>query len=196
MEKVSIYQISNSIEEKCWRLLTQLLGQYDIQDMEDPFGDYSCLFGNTFKELFDDNFFQELIELSALFRASLDINDIAVPEDIAKVGILKQNNSEKDLMFRDACNKIIHSKEYSINFSYSPGHPLSNGQNGYAQLKSEDFRTPIITTIGKQGKTGWVAEVNFIKFIDIAMCLQHIKTNTPGQNDIVETVNAGRKKDS
>jgi len=176
MDKIYMHQIQESLNDKCWRLSSYLLSQYDIKELSHPWKEYWCIFENNFKQSFKNIFFKEFIEISALIRALLDIDDIKIPKEFAGIStqvgtITCDNGKEKELTFRDACNKIIHSKKYSVSFLWSEQHPLCNGKSGCEASDSEKFKNPIISTEGDyHGKT-WVAKIEFFKFIDQALNL-------------------------
>jgi hypothetical protein len=105
----------------------------------------------------------------------MDTNEIEIPKEFrgisTKVGTLDKGEKEVDLSFREACNKIIHSKEHSFDFSHSENHPLSNGKNGYEKAEIQTFKNPIITTRGVRDTKKWIAKIEFLKFLNQAMNL-------------------------
>ena len=176
MEKTYIHEIHESVDEKCWKLSTYLLAQYDIKEMSHPYQEYWCIFENQFQASFDKHFFKELIEIAALLRTLLDINEIKIEKEFAgistQVGKLTDGKNSNELFFREACNKIVHSKKHSIKLLFDDKHPLCNGKNGYEKSDVKIFKAPIIVTGGRFHDGGsWVAEIDFFKFIDQAMNL-------------------------
>jgi hypothetical protein len=112
---------------------------------------------------------------ATFFHTWNNIFEIEIPKEFSgistKVGTLNEDNKEIDLSFRESCNKIIHSKEHSFDFSHSENHPLSNGKNGYGESEIQSFKNPIITTKGERNGKNWIAKIEFLKFIDHVMNL-------------------------
>lgn len=175
MKKLRGFEIQNSLEEKCWKLSSYVLSQYDFEYLSHPGHEYWCIF-NKYEELFQTTFFKELIEVCGLIRSLLDSESLKVDKTIAGVsndfGILKDGkNTKTPLSFREACNKIIHSKKYSIELNRSSTHPLDNGKNGYNNSTKDNFKDPKIIVIGERNGKNWTAEIDFLKFIDQALNL-------------------------
>jgi len=172
MKNIYYNQIEGAIKEKCWKLSSYILAEYDFKNLEHPWNEPWCLFGNTFKDMFENTFIKELIEMAALLRSLQDVHrtdnnqesNVFPSNDI---GLLIHNDGTQEVLdFRKACNKIIHALEYSIDFTFSKEHPLSNGKDGYSDSTLDNFKSPIIITRGKYGKQEWKAEIYFFKFIE------------------------------
>jgi len=176
MRKLKGYEIQNSIEEKCWKLSSYILSEYDFRGLAHPANEYWCIFENKFKESFETIFFKELIELVGLLRAILDSEPLTVENEVYGVdnsfGILKKETGETlKLTYREVCNKIIHAISYEIKFNYSEYHPLDNNKNGYGETEIIEFKNPKIITQGSFNGKQWNAEIDFLKFIDQTMNL-------------------------
>ncbi len=109
-----------------------------------------------------------------MIRVLLDVHGITIPEKIGDVSInvgtlISEDSNSEDLTLREACNKTIHSMSHEICLSYKDNHPLSNGRNGYEKSEESHFKKPIIKTKGKFRGKKWVAEINFLQFIDQAI---------------------------
>ena len=166
MEKLQVDQTQELINQKCWKLSSYLLAEYDFQDLTHPFNEYWCKFGGDFKELFKKVFFTKLIELAGLIRAILDMHNLR-PKEYGIVGKIEYENKEiEKLDYRESCNKIIHADYYTIEFKKVDSHPLDNGKNGYNKSKYENYKNPIIIIEGFYKNKKWKSELNFIRFID------------------------------
>ena len=166
MEKLQVDQTEELIKEKCWKLSSYLLAEYDFQELTHPANEYWCKFGTDFKESFKKKFFKELIELAGLIRAILDMHNLS-SEKYEIVGKIEYENKEiEKLDYRESCNKIIHANYYSIDYKKVDSHPLDNGKNGYNNSENENYKSPIIITEGFYRKKKWKSELTFIKFID------------------------------
>lgn len=172
MKNIYYNQIEGAIKEKCWKLSSYILAEYDFRNFEHPWNEPWCFFGNTFSEKFENTFIKELIEMAALMRSLQDVHctdnneesNIYLSNDI---GLLTHNDGTQEVLdFRKACNKIIHALEYSIDLTFSKEHPLSNGKDGYNDSTLDNFKSPIIITRGKHGKQEWQAKIYFFKFIE------------------------------
>ena len=177
MNNIYNFHIEESVKDKCWRLSSYILSEYDFQNLTHPWNEYWCIFCNTFKESFENTFIKELIELAGLMRALLDIHSIHIPQNksisISSIGILQfEENNKEDLNYREACNKLIHSTEFSLDFRESNSHPLFNGKNGYNESACKKFEDPILLTKGIHSRKKWKAEINFFRFIDYTLNLQ------------------------
>ena len=128
--------LSEIISDQCMNLCTRVLSQYDFIDLAHPIQEYWCPFEN-FKLRFDDIFAKEFIELAALVRVILDVDDSFGSKEV--VGTITQDGNKIDMSFRDACNKIIHAKTIDIDFAFSERHPLDNGKNGYGESQVKKF---------------------------------------------------------
>lgn len=176
MKKLKGFDIQNSIEEKCWKLSSYILSQYDFQDIAHPANEYWCIFENKFKDSFETIFFKELIELVGILRALLDSESLKIENEIYGVenvfGLLKNETGETiKLSYREACNKIIHAISYEVKLNYSKQHPLDNNKNGYGETEIIKFKNPKIITQGSFNGKHWNAEIDFLKFIDQTMNL-------------------------
>jgi hypothetical protein len=166
MEKLQVNQTEELITDKCWKLSSYLMAQYDFKELTHPANEYWCKFGNEFKESFEKNFFKELIELAGLLRAILDMHSLS-SENYEVVGKIKYENKEiEDLDYRESCNKIIHAEFYSIEFIKTDSHPLDNKKNGYNDSDYDNYKNPTVITEGFYRKTKWKSELTFINFID------------------------------
>jgi hypothetical protein len=175
MIKLNGFEIQNSIEEKCWKLSSYILSQYDFQYLSHPANEYWCIFENKFKESFTTVFFKELIELAGLLRALLDSEPltIEIQNNDNSFGVLKKETGETiKLSYRDVCNKIIHAISYEVKFNFSERHPLDNTKNGYGETVITEFKNPKIITQGSLKGKQWNTEIDFLKFIDQTMNLQ------------------------
>jgi hypothetical protein len=166
MEKLQVDHTEELITEKCWKLSSYLLAQYDFHELTHPANEYWCKFGTDFKESFKKVFFKELIELAGLIRAILDMHNLS-SQSHEIVGKVEYENKEiENLDYRESCNKIIHADYYSIEFKKVALHPLENGKNGYNNPVNDSYKSPIIITEGFYRNQKWKSELNFIKFID------------------------------
>lgn len=175
MDNIKGFLFENGHHEKCWRITSYILAQYEIKNLSHPNSEYWCPFENQFQEFFNGHFIKELIEIASFTRALLDCEDIKIPNQINGiddfVGSLKYDNkAEVGLSFRESCNKIIHAKEFSIKYESKKTHPLDNGKNGYV-VKGEEriYNNPIVKLSGTKNKINWVIELDFLRFIDFAM---------------------------
>lgn len=172
MENLFYNQIEDSVKEKCWKLSSYILAEYDFRNLRHPWGEPWCLFANTFSEKFENAFIKELIEMAALMRSLQDVHstdnneesNVSLSNDIGS--LTHDNGTQEVLDFRKACNKIIHALEYSIDLTFCKEHPLSNGKDGYNDSTLDNFKSPIIITKGKYGKHEWQANIYFFKFIE------------------------------
>ena len=175
MENLFYNQIDDSVKEKCWKLSSYILAEYDFQNLRHPWNEHWCLFTNTFSEKFENTFIKELIEMAALMRSLQDVhrtdnNEDSIVSVSNDIGLLTHNDGPQEVLdFRKACNKIIHALEYSIDLTFSKEHPLSNGKDGYNDSTLDNFKSPIIITRGKYGKQEWQANIFFFKFIEQAI---------------------------
>jgi len=179
MEKLQVDQTEDLIAEKCWRLSSYLLAEYDFKKLTHPDNEYWCKFGNEFNESFKKVFFKELIELAGLVRAILDMHSLS-SENYETVGKIEYEHKEiENLNYRESCNKIIHAEFYSIGFNKTDSHPLDNGKNNYNNSDYDTYKSPIIITEGYYRNKKWKSELTFIKFIDESLnFLNHrLKTN-------------------
>lgn len=166
MKKLQVDFTEELISDKCWKLSSYLLAEYDYKKLAHPYNEYWCKFGNNFKESFEKIFFKELIELAGLIRAILDMHSL-VSENYGIVGKLENDSIKiENLNYRQSCNKIIHAEYYSIEFEVTNLHPLDNGKNGYNDSKVSTYKNPIIITEGIYKKKKWKSELSFIKFMD------------------------------
>jgi len=166
MKKLQVDYTAELISDKCWKLSSYLLAEYDFKELTHPYNEFWCKFGNNFKEAFEKVFFKELIELAGLIRAILDMHNLS-SETYGIVGKLENENKKiENLDYRQSCNKIIHAEYYSIEFEVTNLHPLDNGKNGYNDSKISTYENTIIITEGIYEKKKWKAELSFIKFID------------------------------
>jgi hypothetical protein len=181
VDKLKGYLFENSHIEKCWRVTSYILSQYEIVKLSHPNKEHWCPFENEFQSVFKDNFIKELIEIASLTRVLLDSEKIKIPEEVGgvdnSIGTLKYGeNEEESLTYREACNKLIHSKEFSIQLSRKDLHPLNNGKNGYEG--KENFASPIIklrgTRLKNQNEIDWTTNLDFLKFINIALTIPSI----------------------
>jgi len=156
--------LSEIVTDQCMQLTAILLSKYDFIDLSHPVHEYWCPFEN-FVNSFDDVFAKELIELSALARVSLDVDNTFGSKDI--VGSLSQDGKQNDLTFREACNKIIHAKTYTVDLAWSEKHPLDNGRNGYGESDINRFKNPIVKTVGEYNEKEWQADILFLKYISV-----------------------------
>jgi hypothetical protein len=168
MREVKNSEIQKSLEEKCWKLSSYLLSQYDYKVLSHPIKEHWCIFENNFRTNFETYFYRDLIELSSLIRTRLDSESIKIKET---VGELITNGESTELSFREACNKIIHSLMYDIEFNSTNKHPLFNGVNGYLKKETPDFKNPIIVTSGSHREKEWIARIEFFTFIEQTMNL-------------------------
>ena len=170
MDSIKYYELKDSLKEKCWRLTSYVFAQYDNEELSHPWKENWCIFENDLQEMFDTNFYKELIELAGLVRALMDVESITVEDDKfdISVGWLQNDGGEfKPLTYREACNKIIHASKYEVSLKYDTKHPLDNGKSGYEKLEGDKFKNPIVTTIGSfKGGKKWTSKINFIKFIE------------------------------
>ena len=176
MKKLRGFKIQSSLEEKCWKLSSYILAQYDFENLSHPANAYWCIFGTKFKDSFETFFLKELVELSGLIRALLDNESIKVEKEIFEtnncVGLLHIKNGKTiGLSYREACNKIIHSTSFKIELIHSKNHPLNNDKNGYNESELTKFKNPRIITKGNYQGKSWTAEIDFLKFIDRTMNL-------------------------
>jgi hypothetical protein len=166
MEKLQVEQTEELISEKCWKLSSYLLAEYDFKELIHPANEYWCKFGTDFKDSFKKVFFKELIELAGLIRAILDMHNLS-SENYGIVGKIEYENKEvENLDYKESCNKIIHAKSYSIDFKKTDSHPLENGKNGYNDSDNSNYKNPIIITEGTNRRKKWKSEITFINFID------------------------------
>jgi len=156
--------LSETITDQCMHLTATLLSQYDFIELSHPVQEWWCPFEN-FKNRFHDVFAKELIELSALVRVRLDIDGEFGSKAI--VGTLTQDRKQRDLSFRQACNKIIHAETLDVDFTWSNKHPLDNGRNGYGESLTKRFKNPIIKTTGKYREMVWQADICSLKYIEV-----------------------------
>ncbi|MBU1820515.1 MAG: hypothetical protein KKG00_03245 [Bacteroidetes bacterium] len=177
LNQMRLFEIEESIKDKCFTLTSLILAQYDITALRHPYGEYWCIFTNDFQSKFNTNFMMELTSLIGLLRAVMDIESINIPvknENYGfdqSVGILTIDTSNEPLSYREACNKIIHADSYQIQFSYSEKHPLFDERNGYDNEESRSFKNPMLVTRGKYRGKIWISDLNFLKFIDASMKL-------------------------
>lgn len=106
-----------------------------------------------------------LIEIAVVMRNIIDseqwpldpVHEIRVqrrPE--VSVGAVSVNsNTEKELSFRDACNKLIHAERVSFGMKSMPGK--MDCLDGTAKLH------------GRKGKHTWVASIQLSSFIRMAV---------------------------
>lgn len=156
--------LSEILTDKCMNLTAMLLSQYDFVDLSHPVHEHWCPFEN-FVARFDNIFAKELIELSALARVYVDVDDTFGSKQI--VGSLSEDSRQRNLTFRQACNKIIHARTYKVRLDWSSKHPLDNGGNGYGESDIKKFKNPIIKTAGTYQKKEWKADIFFLKYIDV-----------------------------
>jgi hypothetical protein len=175
MENLFYNQIEDSVKEKCWKLSSYILAEYDFRNLRHPWDEPWCFFASTFSEKFENTFIKELIEMAALMRSLQDVHSNDNNEESNAfpsndIGLLIHNDGTQEVLdFRKACNKIIHALEYSIDLTFSNEHPLSNGKDGYNDSTLDNFKSPIIITRGKYGKLEWQASIYFFKFIEQAI---------------------------
>ena len=110
MNKIHIYNIEQLLKDKCWKISSYILSQYDFQKLGHPLQEHWCIFENQFKKSFENNFFKEFLELAVLIRAFLDTHEIKIPKKIGTVSInvgslIANNSNTKELTLREACNK-------------------------------------------------------------------------------------------
>ena len=102
-----------------------------------------------------------LISIAVISRSYLDTNIVSnnFNKDflVGKI-IFNNTNKEKDLNFRDSCNKIIHAT--NINFDINKG---SNIKDGYIK--------PIVYLYGSHQEKKWKVIVNIIDFCKAAINL-------------------------
>ena len=156
--------LNELVTDQCMKLTATLLSKYDFVDLSHPAHEYWCPFEN-FVIRFDEIFAKELIELTALARVSLDVDDTFGSKEI--VGSLFEDGKQGDLTFRQACNKIIHAKTYEVELAWSETHPLDNGQNGYGESDIKIFKNPIVKTAGEYHRKEWKADIIYLKFISV-----------------------------
>ncbi|HEY5593180.1 MAG TPA: hypothetical protein VIK55_19460 [Paludibacter sp.] len=76
MKNIYYNQIEDAVKEKCWKLSSYILAEYDFKNLEHPWNEPWCLFGNTFKDMFENTFIKELIEVAAIMRSLQDIHPV------------------------------------------------------------------------------------------------------------------------
>ncbi|MGB7580890.1 MAG: hypothetical protein WBL85_00390 [Sedimentisphaerales bacterium] len=162
MKPLSLHALEESIADQCWKVTSLVLARYDFSELSHPWQEYWCPFID-FCNKFDAFFIKSVLELAAIARVNLDVEDVGTANLI--VGTLTQNNETKDLTFREACNKLIHAMQYEILFDWETKHPLDNGTNGYFETKLERFKNPKIRTTGKYQSDNWEAVIRFLPFI-------------------------------
>lgn len=169
IEKLRIDITEDMLTEKCWKLSSYILAEYNFVNLRHPINEYWCKFCNEFRWAFEERFLKELIELAGLIRALLDMHNLDTDYS-ETVGNLKYEDKEVvDLSYRESCNKIIHANSFSIELKESNSHPLDNGKNGYNKSDIETYKNPIIITEGVYYNKKWQSELDFIKFIDQTM---------------------------
>ena len=175
MEKLRGYQIKESVTKKCWGLSSIILSEYDHEVLAHPWGEYNCVFLG-FKEIFEDEFYRELVELSGLMRAVLDANQESIDDlDKEVVGTLfKEGEEVEGLTYRESCNKIIHANKYMVDLRRSSTHPLDNGKDGYNDSEITDYKNPYVITEGSHRRKDWKSEIDFLKFINLTIDFSHI----------------------
>ena len=106
-----------------------------------------------------------LIEIAVVMRNFIDneswptdpIHDIRVnrrPE--VNVGVVRiQSQSDKELTFRDACNKLIHADRVSFGMTSLSG--------------KMDFLDGTVEVHGKKGKDLWIANIEISDFVRMAV---------------------------
>lgn len=79
------------------------------------------------------------------------------------VGCIKSDKGEGALDFREACNKIIHAREF-----------ITESENSNDGTDNVKYYIPFITLRGTQGKQKWLAKLDVEKYVTNGLCL--IKT--------------------
>ncbi len=115
LNKLSHFQIEDSIIDQSYSLNSMILAQYDVNYLKHPAEEYWCIFINKFQEKFETNFMRELVSFAGTLRVLLDVESISVPVKNKKylfdqsVGELYKNGTKESLSFREAY-KIEYQK--------------------------------------------------------------------------------------
>lgn len=164
MDEFKVDTVSLLLRQNCWELNNILFAMYDYISMKHPYGEFWCHYTNDYNVLFEEKFSAGIIQMSGLLRALMDTNQLEVKQVI--VGRLVTNGVEKELNFREACNKIIHASNLEIEYENSTLHPLDNGKNGYSNYEMKKFKNPIIVTKGVYQGKNWSSKLNFNRFVE------------------------------
>lgn len=111
-----------------------------------------------------------IVSLAALERANDDcLKGLKKHREIYPegVGTLYENNEEKPLTAREACNKVIHSTSKEWNLEYTTRHPIYYQIfENRGEFRHGNFKNPILVVYGakKNGKV-WKASIEMVKWV-------------------------------
>lgn len=166
--KTTPFLASNSkIREHAFMLLSALYGEDELSKLTPPDGSHegftelAALGG----EIFENN----MVALAAMARANDEgFNTLAVhaERNPKGVGLLSEKGKTVALSAREACNKIIHATDASIEWRTLKEHPLYqeiyNGKYGKYQ---QEHRLPFLHVKGYRFDREWQAEINLVLWV-------------------------------
>ena len=164
------YGWEDTIHQHAYILLCQLFALSEFEKLAHwggPPDAFQTLLGRE-----EPEFNKNIITLAALARANDDAGK-GLGEYMKRnpegVGKLTVDGNEQTLTAREACNKIIHSREANVKMTETQEHPVyAKIHRAKGIVDTTTYQVPLLHLRGRQtGKNGkeWGAEVNLIRWI-------------------------------
>lgn len=164
------------IREHAFMVLSALYGSEELWKFTPPGGEHEGF--TELATIGDEIFENNMVSLASMARANDEgFNTLAVhtekhPEGVGELVEIEQTSV---LTAREACNKIIHAKEATIEWRVLDKHPLYQDiyERKYGKVEQE-YRVPFLKVKGERFGKGWEASINLVLWVHAVVFLPNI----------------------